>query len=208
MTAGEVSPELRADILDIVSYLRSALDYCARELYERYATPTRKGTRPSHIGFPVLVPPGDWRSLLGSRLHGLEKCRPDLAKLLEGYQVTTAPDNQWLVDLHSLWTESKHDHLGRQVLGSSRRLVIAGFLSIAEGANVTVEGSVFDGHVIKGPQRVGVDNPPEDFSGSVEEMSSPAFVWELGGRKLAVLPLLAKAVSGVERIVREVIAAA
>lgn len=110
-----VTVRLQIAVKEILEHLRSALDYCARELCER-AT----GVAPP-AGIPVYFPIAargfdrkDFRSRVGKCLPGLLASREDLVSVLESFQEFASLANRWLPDLATLCNENKHERLSAQ----------------------------------------------------------------------------------------------
>src|SRR5471030_2614057 len=77
LMTGNISNEMNIALKEIFDHLRSALDYCAREVCERI------GNVPvgSSIYFPITsngFNPKDFRSRVGKLLPGILSKRPDL----------------------------------------------------------------------------------------------------------------------------------
>jgi hypothetical protein len=201
IAAGEVSAELKMDVKEIIDCLRSALDYCARELYERYGAPTKKGTKPK-VYFPIAPAGSDWKSFLGKSIPGLDEKRPDLARTLERYQPAADPrNNQWLADLAFLSIENKHAQLSAQ---APQRMpwvdAPPGFI-IMDSHDIIIEDVVVNGHRLEGPLRLDTDHLPENLPDWMQVGSSTVFVWRIDQRTVEVLELLTHAVHRMDRIV-------
>jgi len=206
----EVTSELRLDIAQIIDHLRAALDYCARELYDRYGQAPKKGGEP-RVYFPIAGPSSDWRAVLGRCIPGIIHTRPDLAELLQGMQVARHTNNQWLADLGTLGNENKHVRLTLQSPELRRALRLSdgptgGFI-IPEGRSVTFINIWLGRHYIHGPVKVDVDHPPPGFTGVVEVVPYVALVWHIGARKVDVMPFLLTATQRVAAIIDAVSAA-
>jgi len=119
--AQTVSVELQIRMKGVLEGLRSALDYCARELRSRYVS----GGGSGNVYFPI-APRGfaeDFKSFVEKRkIPGLPKVRPDLVSVLESYQEFASPTNEWLPDLASLCNENKHEQLTPQKREESERI--------------------------------------------------------------------------------------
>ena len=197
----QASDALRIDLAEVVEHLNAALDYCAQELYQHFGSPPKQG-RPPRVYFPVVPPGGDFRSVLGKNIHGLMAARPDIARFIQDCQVSHCADNQWLCDLRTLATESKHAKLNVQDVRQRRALRVGrpGIL-VPEGGSVTIENVSIGGHVIKGPEKIDVDHPPSDFDGPVDYVTQPILVWTLEGRHVEVIGFLLHTRNGVRRII-------
>ncbi len=111
--AGAITDDCILEGAKVVNALRTALERCARELYERHKT----GTKSRHVYFPI-VPMGlpvpkkktfaKWVN--ENRIPGLNDRRPDLVKLLESFQPFTNPMRRsWLGILAGLHDTHKHN---------------------------------------------------------------------------------------------------
>lgn len=111
---GTVTVDFQIAIKEILEHLRSALDYCARELHSRFGN----GNPKAKVYFPVALSGETERYFKAERVQnsipGLAGARQDLVDLLAGYQTFTAPENGWLLDLSTLCNESKHEQLSLQ----------------------------------------------------------------------------------------------
>src|SRR5262245_7460126 len=96
LVSGLVSVELQVLVKEIFDHLRSALDYCARELYEKCVAGP-----PTNVYFPIAAKGAsraDFPSLVNNKIRGLLPARPDLVRALESFQEFDSPDNAWLPD--------------------------------------------------------------------------------------------------------------
>jgi hypothetical protein len=106
--------EVQDRATEVLDKLRSALDYCAHELYEQCNATPPYATK---VYFPI-APRGskkiDFRGIVGKYIPGLIGARPDLVALLESYQeFADSKKNSWLPDLATLTNENKHDQFAR-----------------------------------------------------------------------------------------------
>ena len=110
LLTGAVSVELKIIVKEIFDHLRSALDYCAREI----CTHCSSGSSPSLVYFPIVskgFQRSDFKSLVGKKMPGILNSRPDLLPVLESFQPFSSINNNWLADFASLCNENKHEQL-------------------------------------------------------------------------------------------------
>jgi hypothetical protein len=123
LDTGVIPVAMEIALKEIVEHLRSALDYCAREICESCG-PVSSG-RP--IYFPI-VPRGfdakDFRSRVGKLMPGVMQARPDLLPIFASFQPFSATENGWLADLATLANETKHVSLSINSV-SSQDVVIS-----------------------------------------------------------------------------------
>lgn len=109
----ETSSELKIAVKHVLEDLRSALDYCARELHCRFGS----GGKDTKVYFPIAkkgAKESDFKSLVGKNLPGLQDQRQDLVDLLASFEEFAGVDNVWLPDLATLSVENKHEQLTPQ----------------------------------------------------------------------------------------------
>jgi hypothetical protein len=110
LLTGVVSVKLKIIVKEIFDHLRSALDYCAREICEQCSS----GSAPKIVYFPIVAKgfkQSDFKSRVGKLMPGVLDARPDVLPVLESFQPFTAADNDWLADFTSLCNENKHEQL-------------------------------------------------------------------------------------------------
>lgn len=110
LLTGVVSVELKIIIKEIFDHLRSALDYCAREICEQCSIEST----PKIVYFPIVAKgfkQSDFKSRAGKLMPGVLDARPDLLPILESFQPFATANNDWLADLASLCNENKHEQL-------------------------------------------------------------------------------------------------
>ncbi len=110
LLTGVVSVELKIIVKEIFDHLRSALDYCAREICDQYsiAAPSKA------VYFPIVskdFKQSDFKSRVGKLMTGVLDSRPDLLAVLESFQPFTSVNNNWISDFASLCNENKHEQL-------------------------------------------------------------------------------------------------
>lgn len=106
--------DFRIAIKEILEHLRSALDYCAREISERSS---RLPAPSNDVYFPIARKgsnPKDFRSVVGKCVPGVLANREDLVATFASFQEFSSPKNSWLPDLATLCNENKHEQLSAQ----------------------------------------------------------------------------------------------
>jgi hypothetical protein len=119
----EVSDEILIIVKHILLDLRSALDFCAKEIYEQIGSPRAK----DKTYFPISrkgARQADFNSCLGNNIYGLATARPDLAAVLESYQEFDDARNAWLPFLATVSNLNKHDDLSEQTRHETQRISV------------------------------------------------------------------------------------
>jgi hypothetical protein len=196
----QISVELQVAIKGVLDSLRSALDYVAYELHNRFGTPRQQ----AKVYFPIAAKGArreDFPSLVGKNIPGLADMRPDLVPVLESFQAFTSDENQWLPELASLANENKHANLTPQTRTEDERITVRS----SNGAISWNPGQ------IKFSPGISVLGAPIDhrtqlpISGPGHAVSREIWVdFKFASTGLSVLPLLAKCVTGTRRIVEGV----
>jgi len=207
-----VKPALLIQIKNLLENLRSALDYAAAGLHEKYGEP---GCGHPKIYFPYAL---ESQSAAAFRKSGrIEKCiprlsasRPDIVRKLEAYQAFADPANAWLPRFMFLCNKNKHQRLDPQVRQEAKELRISSGgavgMRVSEGSSVKLgRGASIrfgGGLVTTGEQTFDVDNPPVPIGpGSVESITWVDF--RFASNSEPVLTLLTAAIDGVAGIVAE-----
>jgi hypothetical protein len=167
---------------EVVDKLRSALDFCARELYERCnANPPSKYQR---IYFPITwssFNPAEFEHYVEGtkkkpgKIPGLAAARPDLLRLLASFQPFASPENSWIATLSTLANVNKHDRFTVQERVEHSGLVFTNVSIFGEGKFLrteclTIQGSarvelqgrfdfLADGFTLRGPVTI-IGEPP------------------------------------------------
>ncbi|MBN1342883.1 MAG: hypothetical protein JXQ73_09405 [Phycisphaerae bacterium] len=201
---------LLIEIKNITENLRSALDFVAHGLVEKYGRSTRDRR---DIYFPYARP--DQTQAEFQRSGRIEKCipgisssRPDIVATLESYQHYARPDNRWLPLFMELNNENKHQRLTPQTREEARELTLesdgsslslgpGGSISLGPGARIDVGDMI-----IPGGQYIAGDSPAK-FVGSGRQTVTiwVSFRFESNGE--LVMPFLSNAVDSIRRIVDE-----
>jgi hypothetical protein len=115
--AKEVTGTLRVQIKNSVENLRSALDFCAHGLFDRYGSSPK--TNPK-IYFPYATASQDRAMFEKSGrievcIPGVSASRPDIVQSLIEMQHFGSDGYTWLPDFMDLTNENKHERLTPQV---------------------------------------------------------------------------------------------
>lgn len=205
----EVSGTLRVQIKNFVENLRSALDFSARGLFEKYGMSPRPNPK---IYFPFATASQDRAAFeksgrIEACIPGLSASRPDVVQSLLEMQHFASHGYKWLPDFMDLTNENKHERLTPQVRKESKELRISGggaSISIGEGASISIGPGAsisIGGAVIRGGQTFGVGRPPRVEGGRVETIAWVSFNFDPSGRP--VIPLLEDALKATRHIVAE-----
>lgn len=205
-----IHPALLIRIKNFMENLRSALDFIAHDLFDKYGAQSSQ----ANIYFPYA-----WEGLdlAGFRqkqriekcIPGLSNNRPDIVAVIESYQHFSDSKNAWLPKFMELNNENKHQGLTPQIRkerkelrlssgGTSMSIGQGASISIGHGASITLGG----GMVIPGGQHFDVNNPPQTMGqGTKEIITWVAF--HFSSNDEPVIPFLERTMHGVEEIVNE-----
>lgn len=132
-----VEPALQIEVKNFVENLRSALDYCAVELFRRYGGSQKASQR---IFFPYAKPPqpaSEFRSKQVEHcIPGLSAARPDIVEKLAEYQYFGHTGN-WLPLLMDITNEHKHRQLTPQIQKTYKTVAITA--TIPDGETVKID---------------------------------------------------------------------
>lgn len=204
-----VSAGLLVEIKNFFENVRSALDFAAGGLFERYGS---YGKDKPRIYFPYATANQDRATFeksgrIETCIPGLSASRPDLVQWLLEVQHFGSRAYSWLPEFMELTNENKHQRLTPQVRRESKELRITGggaSIGIGEGASISVGPGAsisVGGAVIRGGQTFGVGNPPRVEGGRVETITWVSFHFDSTGRP--VLPFLEEALKGATEILNE-----
>lgn len=205
----EVKPTLLVEIKNLMENLRSALDFTAHALFDKYGSSTKKNPR---IYFPYATGAQDLEQFRNAKrvdscIPGLTISRPDIVMLLEDFQHFGRESMGWVPAFMDLNNENKHQRLTPQVRREVRELRISGggpSIGLGEGASISVGPGAsisIGGAVISGGQTFDVNNPPRVQGGKTEVITWVSFHFAEVGQP--VLALLSSAVAGVAEILAE-----
>ena len=205
-----VKRNLLIDIKNLMENLRSALDFTAHGLFERYGKSSRKNPR---VYFPYASL-GQTQAEFQSAnrievcIPGISSSRPDILAKFDSYQHYTHPDNRWLPQFMDLNNENKHERLTPQTREEARQLRLASSgasislgpdSSISMGPRTSIR---IGGMTISGGQQISGDRPAQ-FSGHGKQTLTVwvSFNFESNGEP--VLPFLKNAIEKTRQIVTE-----
>lgn len=182
-----VEPALLIEIKNLMENLRSALDYCASALFEKYGR--SKKAHPK-VYFPYAKLSEDknkFRAEIVDRcLPGVLGSRPDIAEKLESYQHFGNTGN-WLALFIELTNENKHQRLSPQIHKHYKMACISG--SIPPGGMVEIDLS-----------RIPLGTSPD---GTYRAIGGTWTGLEFTANGAPVLPLLEHAFTVIRSIVNE-----
>lgn len=205
-----IKKSLLIEIKNFMENLRSALDYSAHGLYDKYGDKARKTDK---IYFPYAWTGLDKANfvvtkIIEQKIPGLTANRPDIATKIENYQYFESVDNAWLPKFMDLNNENKHQQFTPQIRRETKQLNISSGgtgISLGEGASISLGHGAsiqIGGLTIPGGQTFDANNPAKIFgSGKQEIITWVSFYFTTNNEP--VLPLLTKALNGTEKIVNE-----
>jgi hypothetical protein len=145
-----IKPQFQLEVKSFVENLRSALDYCARGLFEKYAESKKANPK---IYFPYAKRGDDRKrfrdDIVERCIPGLLASRPDIVDHLETYQFFGNSGN-WLLILVDITNEHKHEQLTPQLAKEYKRVQIT--TTIPPAGTVTID-------LKRIPLRAGSDEP-------------------------------------------------
>ena len=206
-----IPSSLQIDIKNYMENLRSALDYIAHDIYEQQIAPHRASTgKPeiSKIHFPYGKTENDFKSGVGSNLPELKNVSQDLYSTLETIQPYKTEDN-WLFDFCRTLNEKKHDTLTPQKKEERRGLDIDfGGEKIQMGPGSSISGTGFIGAKAGGihlqGDTISGDSPAQRISGKAKQTIIRWISFKFADTGVEVLPLLKKALTGIEDLSNDV----
>lgn len=206
----EIKKTLLIEIKNFMENLRSALDFTAHGLFDKYGASASSKPR---IYFPYAwasldKPHFQSQNIIEKNLPGLTANRPDIASKIESYQHFENASNNWLPKFMELNNENKHQQLTPQIRKESKQLNISSggaTISLGEGASISLgEGASisFGNLVIPGGQSFDTNNPAKILGqGKQEIITWVSFLFSTNNE--LVLPLLKQTLYGTEKIINE-----
>lgn len=107
LRAKNASAKLQIRIKNVLDNQRSALEYAAHSITERF------GRANSRSYYPLAGSAIEFSRLLKLQMKGVAEARPDIAAVIERHQ-PYQPDHDWLGHLRTLVNENKHRRLTPQ----------------------------------------------------------------------------------------------
>jgi len=206
----EIKPQLLIEIKNLMENLRSAMDFTAHGLFEKYGSSTSKSPR---IYFPyasLSQSEAEFRrsKRIDACIPGLSVNRPDIVEKIISFQHFSDKRNQWLPVFMQLNNENKHQQLTPQIRKETKELRISSggaSISMGSGASISIGRGAsirIGGMTIPGGQTFNAERPPVTIGpGKKEVVTWVSF--HFSTTDTPVLPLLNQALEGVDRIVSE-----
>jgi hypothetical protein len=201
---------LLIEIKNFMENLRSALDFTAHGLFEKYGDQSKKNNKIyfTYAWEGLSLADFKTKKIIDQKIPELPANRPDIESKIESYQYFADPNNSWLPKFMDLNNENKHQHLTPQTRKEIKELKISSggaSISLGEGASISVGSGAsiqIGGVTIPGGQSFDVNNPARLVgSGKQEILIWVSFTFTSNNE--LVLPLLSSSLSGVEKIVSE-----
>lgn len=117
--AKNIDEGLKLDIQTFCGHLRSALDYLANDIVEKYCPNAKKGDR---LYFPITDSDTSFKQRMIDSYPDLQKNCPDLYLLLESLQPYLKSENKLLNQFNKINNENKHSDLVEQVRTETKRV--------------------------------------------------------------------------------------
>jgi|WetSurMetagenome_2_1015567.scaffolds.fasta_scaffold325202_1 hypothetical protein len=157
-----VKATLLIEIKNVMENLRSALEFSAHGLFDKYGSSTRPDP---NIYFPYsrfgqTQVEFQRSNRIETCIPGVTAARPDIVAKLESVQSFASPQNEWLPKFMDLNNENKHSQLTPQTRDEARQLTIqSGGTSISLGPGCSIytgHGTLIQmgGMVIPGGQKI------------------------------------------------------
>lgn len=206
----EINSDLLILIKNYMENLRSALDFAAYGIFDKYGFSSQKKPR---IYFPYAIQSQSEKEFRKSNrietcIPGLSKSRPDIVDKIESFQHFANPKNRWLPIFMDLNNENKHQQLTPQTRKESKELRLSSRgskLALGPGAKIDLSpgASMKVGDmVIRGEQSFDSQTVPKsEGPGKKEIITWVSFSFTSHGEP--VIPLLENALEGVAQIVEE-----
>ncbi|HEX8514564.1 MAG TPA: hypothetical protein VF868_00085 [Bacteroidia bacterium] len=205
-----IKKSLLIEIKNFMENLRSALDYSAHGLYDKYGDKTKKADK---IYFPYAWTGLDnatfnAKKVIEQKIPGLTVNRPDIGAKIESYQHFASADNSWLPKFMELNNENKHQKLTPQTRKEIKELKITSGnvgMSIKGNAGIRISGNAsirIGNAIITGNQNINPNNPAI-ISGQGKQEIITWVSFHFTDNNEPVYPLLTQALNGIEKIVTE-----
>lgn len=117
--AKNIEESLKLDIQTFCGHLRSALDYLANDIVEKYCPNAKKGDR---LYFPITDSGTSFKQRMIDSYPDLQTNCPDLYLLLESVQPYFKSENKWLSQFNKINNENKHLDLVEQVRTETKQV--------------------------------------------------------------------------------------
>jgi hypothetical protein len=205
-----ISPTLLIKIKNFMENLRSALDFTAHGIFDKYGDQSKSSQK---IYFPYAREDLDLNGF-GSKnyiekcIPGLSNTRPDIVAKIESYQCFSDASHSWLPTFMGLSNENKHQRLTPQTRKEVKELRISSGnvgMRLSGGASIKISGNAqisMGNAIIAGNQTISPDSPAKLLGPARQEV----ITWvsfHFTDNDEPVIPLLKNALDGIESIVEE-----
>lgn len=129
-----ISADLRIDIKDYFGNLRSALDYIAKDIVDKYCP---KSKQKNKLYFPIRTDLNAFAKEMALSYPDLISNNKRVYDILEGIQPFKSDENKWLSHFNKLNNENKHDRLVVQKRMETKRVNV----NVHEGCSVNWDPS-------------------------------------------------------------------
>lgn len=205
-----VKPKLLIKIKNFMENLRSALEFTAHDLFDKYGSSTASDP---YIYFPyawsgLSLADFQTKNIIERFIPGLNASRPDIAGKLEDYQWFANTNNEWLPKFMDLNNENKHQRLTPQTRKETKELRIQTGnvgMRLSGGASIKISGNAtirMGNSIIRGNQRISPNNPAR-IEGDAKQEVITWVSFHFTDNNEPVIPLLEAALNGVEKIINE-----
>ncbi|MCP2028096.1 hypothetical protein L1276_003264 [Flavobacterium sp. HSC-32F16] len=207
----EIKPKLLIKIKNFMENLRSALDFTAHHLFDKYGVAVAGN---NNVYFPyawtgLTLDEFRRKNLIQNRIPGLIVNRPDIAAEIESYQYFSRAENYWLPKFMELNNENKHQRLTPQTRKETKELNVkskdgAVTLKVSPNQSIILPEGVtlkMGNATIRGGQSFSLESPPVIINGTNEIIIWVSF--EFTDINEPVLSLLENALNGCFKIVSE-----
>jgi len=200
-----IPDSLKIAVKRFVGDIRSALDYIAHDVYDKYsgASKDERG-----VYFPIDPKPGMFVKNASKKFPNLDTSNPALFNYLVDLQPDKAPENKWLLDLNEVNNDSKHHDLTEQVKKESQRVTVTVQDTISMRDGVSMSWTPANVKFGKGVSIGGVpidpvtQMPVPDSRAKVEKVTWVDFRFK--DIDVSALNLMKTSVDGVEKILTDV----
>lgn len=203
-----ISPKLLIKIKNFMENLRSALDFTAHGIFNKYGNQSDQ-----NIYFPYAWEGLDLNGFRSKNriekcIPGLSNTRPDIVAKIESYQYFSNVNNSWLPKFMELNNENKHQRLTPQTRKEVKELRISSGnvgMRLSGGASIKISGNAqirMGNAIITGNQTISPHSPAQIFGSAKQEV----ITWvsfHFTDNNDPVVPLLQKSLEGIEAIVNE-----
>jgi len=208
-----IQPKLMIEIKNLMENLRSALDFAAHGLFDKYGSSTRSNPK---IYFPyanLTQTKAQFQALnrIETGIPGISRSRPDIVAQIESYQHYSNADNRWLPLFMDLNNENKHERLTPQTREEARQLTLesgGASISLGQGCSISMGPgtSIRIGNMeIPGGQHISGERPARYIGEGIQTVTIwVSFKFQSNGE--LVIPFLKNAVNKTRGIINDLAA--